>query len=506
MPECYVSFCQDESMICLRVKIPMTFTPLFGYHARRTITLEGVNVTRSTTIDSTERRAVASLAGIFGLRMMGLFLILPVFSSYAHGLQGAAEHPELVGIALGAYGLTQALLQIPFGMLSDRWGRKPVIAAGMLLFALGSVVAAMSDSIVGVLIGRIIQGSGAVAAAVIALTADLTRDQQRTKAMATIGITIGISFALSMVLGPLLDQWIGVAGIFWLTGVLSLLSILVLYWVVPEPASHIHHSDSQVTPALFASMLKNADLLRLDFGVLCLHASLTALFVVLPLLLADPAANLLAKNDQWKLYLPVMLLAFAGMVPLIIIAEAKRKMKQVFITSIVLLIAACVMLATAGTSLNIIIAALFLFFLGFNTLEASQPSLVSKYAPATAKGTAIGIFNTSQFFGAFVGGVLGGFMYQPAVQNYATVFFVLAGLLGVWLLVAFTMNQPPFLASRAVPVSVGNAQEAQELEQVLLAMEGVEEAVIIVEEKTAYCKIDNKTVNENALLNAVAVG
>jgi len=487
-------------------KIPMTFIAFFGYYARHDTTLEGVHVTRSTTIDSTERRAVSSLAGIFGLRMMGLFLILPVFSSYAHGLQGAAEHPELVGIALGAYGLTQALLQIPFGMLSDRWGRKPVIAAGMLLFAIGSVIAAMSDSIVGVLIGRIIQGSGAVAAAVIALTADLTRDQQRTKAMATIGITIGVSFALSMVLGPLLDQWIGVAGIFWLTGALSLLSILVLYWVVPDPASHTHHSDSEVTPALFASMLKNADLLRLDFGVLCLHASLTALFVVLPLLLADPTTALLAKSDQWKLYLPVMLLAFVAMVPLIIIAESKRKMKQVFIISIVLLITACLLLATAHSSLGMIIAGLFIFFLGFNTLEASQPSLVSKYAPATAKGTAIGIFNTSQFFGAFVGGVLGGFMYQPAMHNYATVFLMLAGLLGVWLMVALTMNQPPFLASRAIPVSVGNAQQAQALEQVLLAMNGVAEAVIIVEEQTAYCKVDSKVVDENSLRIAVAVG
>jgi len=462
-------------------------------------------VTQSTSISRDERRAVSSLAGIFGLRMMGLFLILPVFSAYAHGLEGAAEHPELVGIALGAYGLTQALLQIPFGMLSDRWGRKPVIAIGMLLFAVGSVIAAMSDSITGVLFGRIVQGSGAVAAAVIALTADLTRDEHRTKAMATIGITIGVSFAISMVLGPLLDQWIGVAGIFWLTGFLSLMSILVLYFIVPDPVVHQHHSDSEVTPALFKKMLQHGDLVRLDFGVLCLHAALTALFVVLPLLLADPAADLLDKSKQWMLYLPVMLLAFGGMVPLIIIAESKRKMKQVFVISIAMLIVACLMLATAHNSLMMIAAALLIFFLGFNTLEASQPSLVSKYAPAAAKGTAIGIFNTSQFFGAFVGGVLAGFIYQPATQNYATVFFLIAGLLTVWLIVAMTMRQPPFLASRALSITITDDTAAKTLEQKLLALEGIAEVVIILEEATAYCKVDSKVVDEDAM-HALASG
>ncbi|MDQ6955808.1 MAG: MFS transporter, partial [Mariprofundaceae bacterium] len=349
----------------------------------------------STEMSVEERRGAASLASIFGLRMMGLFLILPVFSTYAHGLEGALEKPYLVGIALGAYGLTQALLQIPFGMMSDRFGRKPVIAAGMILFAIGSVIAAMATSIEGVLLGRVIQGSGAVAAAVIALAADLTRDEHRTKAMAMIGITIGVSFAISMVLGPLLNAWIGVSGIFWLTAVLALTSILVLYFIVPNPKQTSHHSDSEVTASMFGQILKHKSLLRLDAGVLILHASLTAMFVVLPLVLADKRLNLLAMTDQWMLYLPVMLLSFVFMIPLIIVAEAKRKMKQVFVLSIGLLIGACVMLAMGHASIVWIGVALLVFFTGFNTLEASLPSLVAKYAPAGAKGTAIGVFNTS---------------------------------------------------------------------------------------------------------------
>ena len=391
---------------------------------------------KQSGMNAQERKSVGALSSIFALRMMGLFLILPVFSTYAHGLEGALEHPELVGIALGAYGLTQALFQIPFGMMSDKFGRKPVIAAGMIIFAIGSVIAAMSTSIEGVLLGRIIQGSGAVAAAVIALTADLTREEHRTKAMASIGITIGLSFAISMAIAPLLNEWVGVSGIFALTAVFSLLSILVLYFIVPEPENTGHHSDSEVTSGMFKEVLQHGALLRLDVGVLILHMSLTALFVVLPLVLISD--DLLPSAEQWKLYLPVMLLAFVLMVPFIIVAEAKRKMKQVFLSAIAMLIVASLMFAWAHDSIWWVAAALLVFFTGFNTLEASMPSLVSKYAPAGAKGTAIGVFNTSQFFGAFVGGVLGGFLYDPIVQNFATVFYVVAAMLSLWWLVGLT--------------------------------------------------------------------
>jgi len=453
-----------------------------------------------------ERKSAVSLAGIFGLRMLGLFLILPVFSPYAHGLRGAAEHPMLVGVALGAYGLTQALLQIPFGMLSDKIGRKPVIAAGMLLFAIGSVVAATSDSITGVLIGRVIQGSGAVAAAIIALVADLTREEHRTKAMAMIGMTIGVSFMVSMAAGPILGHLIGVDGIFWLTAALSLASILFLYLVVPEPKRLVHHRDAEMTVGMLGKVLRNGDLLRLDFGIFVLHAALTAMFVVLPMVLMDKVHPLLEGAAQWKLYLPVMGGSFALMIPMVIIAEAKRKMKPVFVLAIVFLATAQVLMALWGTSLSMIALSLFVFFVGFNVLEATLPSLISKIAPASAKGTAMGVYNTCEFFGAFVGGVLGGLLYIPAEHNEAQAFMVIAGLLALWVLVALTMSPPRHVATRMLHIDVPDEDAVEALRQRLLAIHGVAEVEIFPDEQVAYCKVDNKTLDDDALSMAVQAG
>jgi len=450
-----------------------------------------------------ERKSALSLAGIFGLRMLGLFLILPVFSPYAHGLAGAAEHPAMVGMALGAYGLTQAMLQVPFGMLSDRIGRKPVIAAGMLLFAIGSMIAAMSDSITGVLIGRIVQCSGAVAAAIIAMVADLTREEHRTKAMAMIGMTIGVSFMISMVLGPVFGHLIGVAGIFWLTAALALGGILFLYLVVPDTQRRVHHRDAEVTTGMAGQVLKNSELLRLDFGVFVLHAALTAMFVVLPMVLIDPSHPLLTNAAQWKLYLTVMGGAFILMVPLVIIAEAKRRMKQVFVLSIFLLAAAQLIIALWGHSVALIAAGLFVFFVGFNVLEATLPSLISKIAPASAKGTAVGIYNTCEFLGAFVGGALGGFLYIPAEHNDAQAFVVIAGLLVAWLLVALGMPQPRYVATRMLHVEVEDDTAAEALHRRLQAVSGIVEIEIFPDEQTAYCKVDSKLLDEDALHAAV---
>ena len=277
---------------------------------------------RSLGMSRVERRASVSLAAIMATRMLGLFMILPVFALYAESLPDAT--PFLIGLAIGIYGLTQALLQIPFGMASDKYGRRVMITIGLVLFALGSVAAASADSLIGIIMGRALQGAGAVAAVIMALTADLTREAQRTKAMAIIGMSIGGAFTLALVVGPLLDHWIGISGIFWFTAALALVAIIILWTLVPEPAqSHMHH-DAQLDPRLTASVLANTQLLRLDAGILILHAILTSIFLVVPFVLRDNLG--IESNLHSWVYLPVFLLSAGAMVPFIIIAEKKRKM------------------------------------------------------------------------------------------------------------------------------------------------------------------------------------
>ena len=382
-----------------------------------------------------ERRAALGLAGIYGSRMLGLFLILPVFALYAEHLPSAT--PVLTGIAIGIYGLTQALLQIPFGLVSDRIGRKPVIVAGLLLFALGSVVAATADDIWMIIAGRAIQGSGAIAAAVMALLADLTRDSQRTKAMALVGVTIGMSFTLALILGPLFNAWIGVPGLFWLTAALALAAIVILLAVIPTPAHSSVHGEAEPVPGMFGKVLRNPQLLRLDLGIFCLHLVLTALFLAVPLELVD--AGLPLEKHAW-LYLPVMLLGMGLMVPFVIKAEKGGKMKEVFLGAIGLLGLAQLGIYSLEGSLWGLAAALLAFFTAFNLLEATLPSLVSKLAPGAIRGTAMGVYSTSQFSGAFFGGLSGGWVHQ----HYGTsaVFVTSALITLIWLLAAQGMQVP----------------------------------------------------------------
>ncbi len=445
-----------------------------------------------------ERRAASSLAGIYSLRMMGLFMILPVFSLYAEGLDGAT--PLLIGIAIGAYGLTQAALQIPFGMLSDRFGRKPIITLGLLIFAAGSVVAAMAETMEGVIFGRALQGAGAIAAAIMALTADLTREEQRVKAMAMIGMSIGTAFAISLVAGPIMAGWIGVDGLFWLTGALALGGIAVLWVRVPTPQLSRFHRDAQPLPSQFRTVLGDHQLLRLDAGIFFLHMVLTATFVAVPFVLRDQLA--MAADTHWWIYLPVMLFSMALMVPFVVIAEKRRRMKQVKVGAIVGLMAAEVALIYAE-GMAAAIVALLIFFIAFNVLEATMPSLVAKMAPPDIKGTAMGVYSSSQFIGAFAGGLGGGALL--GLWGVGGVFFFCALILVCWLLLALTMRHPRYLNSFMVYVGPVSQEEGRRIAMEMTRITGVAEAVVIAEDGVAYLKVDGAAVDRKALLQYRAV-
>lgn len=379
-----------------------------------------------------ERRSGALLAFVFALRMLGLFLILPVFAVHARSLPSGGN-VALVGMALGAYGLTQALFQIAYGVASDRFGRKPVIFFGLLVFAAGSFLAAASADIPGIVAGRALQGAGAVSAAVTALAADLTREQHLTKVMAMIGSSIGLTFALSMVAAPLLYEHVGMAGIFVLTGVLSLLAIFVVGRMVPEaPAVRRQPGWSG-----FVAVLGNAQLLRLNFGVFTLHFAQTAMWVLLPAALVHSG---LPVGEHWKVYLPAVLLSFAVMVPAIIAAEKRGRMKLVFNASVVLLIAVQLGLGMFGHQVAGLFFWLFLFFAAFNVLEAAQPSLISRIAPPEAKGAALGVYNTTQSLGLFLGGLAGGWLART--QGEAAVWLACSVLLLAWLALGVSMKFP----------------------------------------------------------------
>jgi MFS family permease len=381
-----------------------------------------------------ERRATMGLAGIFGLRMLGMFIVLPVLALYAESLPGGRDH-ALVGLALGAYGLTQAVLQVPFGWASDRWGRKPVIVVGLVVFALGSFVAAWAPSIGWTIVGRTIQGAGAISAAVIALVADLTRDSVRTRAMASIGMTIGATFALSLIISPAIAPLIGVPGIFVMTGVLALAAIALLRRVVPEGSAPAERADK---PANWKKALVDRELLRLNYGIFALHAALLALFVQVPFMLRD---NGVAPSRHALVYLPVLVLSVALMLPALWQADRPRRTKPVFVGAIAVLFVGQAMLAVAGTSLAMTIAALVVFFTAFNLLEAVLPSLVSKFAPPEIKGTAVGVYSSVQFLGTFVGAAGGGWLSQW--HGPAAVFGFCLALTALWLAAGASMTTPP---------------------------------------------------------------
>ncbi|HAU5636170.1 MFS transporter [Citrobacter amalonaticus] len=443
-----------------------------------------------------ELRATWGLGTVFSLRMLGMFMVLPVLTTYGMALQGASQ--ALIGLAIGIYGLAQAIFQIPFGLLSDRIGRKPLIVGGLAVFILGSIIAALSDSIWGIILGRALQGSGAIAAAVMALLSDLTREQNRTKAMAFIGVSFGITFAIAMVLGPIITHALGLNALFWMIAILATLGVILTLWVVPDSDNHVLNRESGMVKGSFSKVLAEPKLLKLNFGIMCLHILLMSTFVALPGQLADAG---LPAAEHWKVYLVTMLISFGSVVPFIIYAEVKRRMKRVFLFCVALIVIAEVVLWGAGSHFWELIIGVQLFFLAFNLMEALLPSLISKESPAGYKGTAMGVYSTSQFLGVALGGSLGGWV--DGMFDGQTVFLAGAFLAVVWLAVASTMKEPPYVSSLRVVIPPEITAD-DVLKQRLLATEGVSEVLIAQQEHSAYVKIDSKVTNRFEVEQAIS--
>jgi MFS family permease len=446
----------------------------------------------SERMSSGETRAASGLALVFAFRMLGMFMVLPVLATYGMDLAGAT--PALIGLAIGAYGLTQAFLQIPFGVISDRIGRRPVIYGGLVIFAIGSVVAAQADSIWGVIAGRILQGAGAISAAVMALLSDLTREQNRTKAMAMIGMSIGVSFAVAMVVGPLLTRAFGLHGLFLATGVLALVGIALVAFVVPKATAHTRHRESGVARGEMLATLKHPDLLRLDLGIFVLHSILMASFVALPLALVERAG--LPKEQHWWVYLTALVVSFFAMIPFIIYGEKKRKMKRVLLGAVATLMLVELFFWAFGDGLKALVIGTVVFFTAFNLLEASLPSLISKVSPAGGKGTAMGVYSTSQFLGSAMGGILGGWLFQHG--GLGVVFIGCAALCALWLAIAVTMREPPYVTSLRLPLSPQAMRETGLAER-LKTVPGVTDAVVAAEEAAIYIKLDKEILDRTAL-------
>lgn len=439
-----------------------------------------------------EKRAVSTLALLYSLRMLGLFMILPVMSLY--GAQYAGSTPLLIGMAMGMYGASQAILQMPLGVVSDRTGRKSVIIGGLLMFLLGSVVAALSSSIYGLIAGRALQGAGAISGTLMAMVSDLTAEQNRTKAMATIGASIGVSFGVSMMLGPVLAHFGGLSGLFWFTTLLAAGGIALVVLVLPDPpdeAVHSPHRDTLPVPSLLWRVLRDGQLVRLNTGIFCLHMVLMSSFVVVPHLLEQQLG--LDRSHHWEVYLPVLGGSFVAMIPLMVIGEKKRLVKQVFVFAIGVLAFALLFLGVTYTANAGLLAGLFLFFFAFNLLEAQLPSLVSKQAFVGGKGTAMGVYSTSQFLGTFAGGALGGFMLHLGEPRW--LFLALAVPVALWCWFASTMQEPQYLLNLMLPF----AGEPDVVREQLARIPGIAQALVVAEENMAYLKVDDAVLDRAAL-------
>ncbi len=440
-----------------------------------------------------EWRASTTLSGVYALRMLGMFLVLPVLAMYAASLPGAEDNKTLVGLAMGIYGLTQALLQLPLGIASDKFGRKKTIYAGLVVFAAGSFLAAAADTLPLLVAARAIQGAGAVSAAVTALLADLTRDGVRTRAMAMIGLSIGLTFSVSLVVAPMIADVVGVRGLFLLTGILTVASIGVVAFMTPDPEFSKLHEDTQAQPARIGEVLKNRQLLNLDFGIFALHAAQMALFTALPFAMTQLG---LEKIQHWKVYLPSTVAGLVVMVPLIIIGETRNRLKQVFILGIVCIAAAQIGLLSGMHSIWLITVYLIVYFIGFNVLEASLPSMVSKIAPSDLKGTAMGVYNTMQSVGLFAGGAAGGLLFQK--YGFVGVFAFCSTLMLLWLVLAVLSPAPKPVKNLSYPVGSVWQGNQEGLYRALSELEGVEDISFSFDRQTVYIKVLQKGFDQAA--------
>ena len=440
-------------------------------------------------MNSVEKRAILGVGGIFALRMIGLFMIVPVFSVYGDNYAHAT--PFLIGLAVGIYGLGQAIFQIPMSLAADKFPRKPIIMLGLILFAAGGIIAANATDIYQVIIGRALAGSGAVSAVLMALLADVTREEMRTKAMATMGLTIATSIMLAFAFGPLLVGSLGISGLFWLTAGFAILAMLLLF-VVPTPMRVLKHNlDNKSIGEQLATVLKIGDLNRLHVGIFALHLTMTAIFVILPHQLTEVMG--LSVRQQGLVYLPLLFVGFAVAIPFIIIAEKKRKMRQVFLAAIALMTAALAFLAF-GSQVGVgIIFGLLLYFMGFNLLEATIPSWISKRAPVANKATAMGLNSSSQFLGAFVGGAMGGLLLN---QSNLLAWGLLSLVMGIALLLIIPIAQPPYLSSTTV--TIPKNINIQDWSRQMLAVDGVDELVVMAKEQVAYLKLDKTQLTDDS--------
>ncbi|OGO92414.1 MAG: MFS transporter [Coxiella sp. RIFCSPHIGHO2_12_FULL_44_14] len=439
------------------------------------------------------RIAVSALATLMAFRMLGLFMILPVFSLYVNSIPEAT--PALIGLAIGIYGLGQACFQIPLGMLSDRIGRKPVITLGLILFGTGSFIAASAHTIHGIVLGRAIQGVGAIGSTTLAFVADLTHDEDRSKAMAIMGMVIGFSFAIAMVLGPTVNAWLHLRGIFWITLGLAGAGLVLLYTAIPPGPQLLTHPHVEAEWKHFRAVFTHTQLLNLDFGIFSLHAILTALFIAIPVLMTHTAH--LTEATQAGLYFIIFITAFIVMIPFLILAEKKRRIKPLFMSAITLLILTPPLLLSWPHSIWGIGSILLFFFIAFTLLEASLPSLISKISPIRRKGTAMGVYSSAQFLGIFVGGSFGGWLFSHFYLIGIGVFCALLGFF--WLMTTFLLREPPAVTTIIFHIDELSISHERELHHLLRNIPGVREIAFLSNEHSVYLKIDQQIIREDEL-------